>query len=256
MVEKWKLALKEFLKKYEEDDDVVGAILCGSYANDTYNDSSDINVYLVLKNSVKEIEEGHTESNSYLISYFKRNSNSIKKLMNIDYEATNSLVVANMFAYGKIIYDLDGSVKELQDLALDYIDRPLRNIDATLFDINNRFLATSMIELKEALKEQRPDFNIIYYELLKHIYIDYCEYEGIPTYQESKIYKILTDEEYRKKSHIFKVPDNKFIKLYLNCYEIEKPNVMYNNIKKLLDYYYERIGGFNIRQFKIRTELD
>ncbi len=255
MVEKWKLALKEFLKKYEEDDDVVGAILCGSYANETYNDSSDINVYLVLKNSVKETEEGNTESNSYLISYSKKNSDNIKKLMNIEYEATNNLIVANMFAYGKIIYDLDGSVKELQDLALDYIDRPLRNINATLFDLNNRFLAISMIELTQALKEQRLDFNTIYYDLLRHIYIDYCEYEGVPMYQESKIYKILTDEEYRKKSHIFKVPDNKFVKLYLNCYEIDKANVMYKNIKKLLDYYYERVGGFNIRNYKMVTEI-
>ena len=49
MVEKWKLALREFLKKYEDNDDVTGAILCGSYATNTNNEYSDINVYLVLK---------------------------------------------------------------------------------------------------------------------------------------------------------------------------------------------------------------
>ncbi len=250
MVEKWKLALKEFLKQYEEDDDVVGAILCGSYANGTYNESSDINVYLVLKDSVKETEEGKTESNSYLISYFKKNSDSIKKRMELQYETSNSLITANMFAYGKIIYDLDGSVKELQDLALDYIDRPSHNIKAEILDLNNCYITVSMIELTQALKEKRLDFNAIYYDLLENIYRGYYEYEGIPMYQKSKRYKILTDEEYRKKSHIFKVPDNKFIKLYLNCYEIDKVDTMYKNIKALLDYYFERVGKFNIRNYK------
>lgn len=250
MVEKWKLALKEFLKQYEDDDDVVGAILCGSYANGTYNESSDINVCLVLKNDVKEKESGNAESNSYLISYLKENSDQIKRLMELEYEISNNLVKANMFAYGKIIYDLDGSVKELQDLALDYIDRPSRNIKAEILDLNNHDLAVSMIELTQALREKRLDFNAIYYDLLKKIYRDYCEYEGIPTYQEFKIYKILTDEEYRKKCHIFKVPDNKFIKLYLNCYEIDKVDTMYKNIKVLLDYYFERVGKFNIRNYK------
>ena len=32
MVEKWKLSLKKFLKDYEENEEVTGAILYGSYA--------------------------------------------------------------------------------------------------------------------------------------------------------------------------------------------------------------------------------
>ena len=51
MVEKWKLALKELLSNYENNEDVVGAVLCGSYATGNNNDNSDIDVYLVLKNS-------------------------------------------------------------------------------------------------------------------------------------------------------------------------------------------------------------
>ena len=34
MIEKWKLALKEFLRQYEDNDDVIGAMLCGSYAKE------------------------------------------------------------------------------------------------------------------------------------------------------------------------------------------------------------------------------
>ena len=81
MVDKWKIALKEFLKDYEEDDDVIGAILCGSYASGNQNDNSDIDVYLVLKDSVSYRERGNTESNSYLIEYFMNPVRKIKEYM-------------------------------------------------------------------------------------------------------------------------------------------------------------------------------
>ena len=81
MIEKWKLALREFLKKYEEDDDVIGAILCGSYATGNQNEYSDIDVYLVLKNDVNYQERGNVDSNSYLIEYFMSPVWKIKKYM-------------------------------------------------------------------------------------------------------------------------------------------------------------------------------
>ena len=81
MIDKWKLALKEFLKDYEEDDDVIGAVLCGSYASGNYNQNSDIDVYLVLKDTVNYQERGNVESNSYLIEYFMNPSWKIKKYM-------------------------------------------------------------------------------------------------------------------------------------------------------------------------------
>ncbi len=253
MIEKWKFALKEFLKKYEEDDDVVGAILCGSYANDNYNEYSDIDVYLVMKNSVNYQEKGNVDSNSYLIEYFKNPEWRIKKYMQDEYN-DNNLCTANMFAYGKIIYDLDGSVKMLQDLALDYIDRPSNNISARKLDNNNYFIWDNLNELKACLNENNPEFNLIYYKLLDKIYDSYCEYLSIPKLPKTKIYKILTNEDYKRKYHVFKLPEEEFIKLYINCFEIQKPDIMHKNIEALVNYYYQKQGGFNIRSFCLKTE--
>ena len=253
MVEKWKLALKEFLKKYEEDDDIIGAILCGSYAYGTYNENSDINVYLISKNSATYTESGCDESNSYIISYHVENFKSVKSSMELGFNV-NLFDVINMFAYGKIIYDLDGSVKKLQDIALEYIDKPVNNINRRILDLNNQILWNEMKELKTSLKEKRLDFNKIYYFILDKTYYFYCNYLSIPLLPKEKIYKLLTDNNYREKNHIFKLPEDEFIKLYLKCYEVGKPEIMYENINNLIDYYYKKQGGFNIRNFKIRTE--
>ena len=125
MVEKWKLALREFLKKYEDNDDVTGAILCGSYATNTNNEYSDINVYLVLKSGCYYKEMGCTDSNSYLIEYFIDTLSGIEKRMEEEY-LNGKQKTANMLAYGKVIYDLDGSASRIQTKALEYIDRKLK----------------------------------------------------------------------------------------------------------------------------------
>lgn len=254
MVEKWKLALKEFLKQYEEDDDVIGAVLCGSYATGNYNENSDIDVYLVLKDGVTYFSRGNTESNSYLIEYFMNTKEGIEKFMQKEFDNYKHSTT-NMFAYGKIIYDLDGSVKKLQDKALEYIDKPFKNITSDKLDINNYHIWDLMDELKVSLNEERLDFNKIYYILLNDIYDIYAEYLSLPKLPKTKVYKILTDDEYRKKYHVFNLPEKEFIKLYIKCYDIDKPSVMYKNISNLVNYYYEKQGGFNIRTFELKTEL-
>ena len=251
LVEKWKLALKEFLSKYEDNDDVVGALLCGSYAAGNQNEYSDIDVYLVLKNDVNYQERGNVDSNSYLIEYFMNPVWKIKKYMEDEFYE-NNLSTINMFAYGKVIYDLDGSVKELQNIALDYIDRSLNVIKTSKLDNNNYHIWDYLDELKVCLKENNPQFNLIYYNLLVLVYDAYSEYLSIPKLPKTKIYKILTDEVFRRQYHVFKLPEDEFVKLYIRCFEIQKPSTMYKNIETLINYYYEKIGGFNIRTFKSR----
>ena len=102
MIEKWKLSLKEFLKQYEENDKVVGAILCG-------------------------------------IEYIIRTSSKIEECMEKEFEE-GWQTTANMLAYGKIIYDLDGSAKRIQNKALEYIDKRIDNITGYKLDINNYHL--------------------------------------------------------------------------------------------------------------------
>ncbi len=253
-MDKWKIALKEFLKDYEEDDSVIGAILCGSYANDTYNEFSDIDVILVLKDELNYTEKGINSIQSFMIEYYKLPVKIIKRYFKENYD-NKKLTMINMLAYGKIIYDLDGKVKELQDLALDYIDRPLDTISSYELSLNNYLIWDNLDELKSIMEDGNLNFNMVYYNLLWKIYELYCKYLGIPILPKTKLYKILTDSNYRKKYHAFKLPDEKFISLYLNCYNELRKEEMYKNILSLVNYYYTKQGGFNIRTFNLRKEL-
>lgn len=255
MVEKWKLALKEFLKDYEEDDDVIGAILGGSYANGNETDGSDINVSLILKDSVNYQKRGNTESNSFIIEYVMKPAYKI--MQDIEEEHENScLLTANMIAYGKIIYDLEGTAKKIQDYALAFVDCPLRSITADELSINNYNVWEYYDELKNLLKENDSGFIVTYYKLLEELMNAYCEFLELPKLPLTKTYKILTNEDYRKKYHIFKLPEAEFIKLYIRCYDVTKVEIMYQNITNLVNYYYDKIGGFNIRTFEIKTIID
>lgn len=255
MIEKWKIAVKEFLKNYEEDDDIIGALLCGSYATGNQNQYSDIDIYLISKNSCTYRERGNTESNSYLIEYFINPIYKIEEYMEEEH-LTGGMSTTNIFAYGKIIYDLDGSVKKLQDKALEYVDKPLENIKSYKLDMNNYSLWNSLDELKLCLETDNPEFNLIYFNILSDIYEFYCEYENIPKIPKTKIYKILTDEQYRRNYHVYKIPEDVFLKKYIKCFEIQKPETMYKNIEDLVNFYYKKQGGFNIRTFKLRTNIE
>ena len=113
-----------------------------------------------------------------------------------------------------------------------------------------------MDELKLSLRENNPDFNLMYYSLLGEVYNKYAEFLALPKLPKTKIYKILTNEDYRRKWHVFKLPEEEFIKLYIKCFEIDRVSVMYKNIYDLISYYYERQGGFNIRKLSIKTSIN
>ena len=107
-----------------------------------------------------------------------------------------------------------------------------------------------------SLKENSFNFNLIYYSLLGDVYDKYAEFLALPKLPKTKIYKILTDEDYRRECHVFNLPEREFIKLYVKCFEMDKPSVMYKNMENLINYYYEKQGGFNIRTFKLKNEVE
>ena len=253
MVEKWKLALKEFLKEYEEDENVTGAVLCGSYATDNYNELSDINVRLILNDSCNYEVRGNKQCNSYLIEYYMAPKHKIRNRLDENHKNYMN-TEANMLAYGKIIYDLDGNTKKIQELASEYIDKPFDAITSKRLKENNYKIYDALDELKVSQEEGRLDFKAIYYDLLYQVYEAYCEYEGLAKLPKTKIFKILTDEKYKKKYHVFRIPDEDFTILYIKCYEENKFDDMYKNMFNLVDYYYKRQGNRDARTFEIRDE--
>ena len=120
--------------------------------------------------------------------------------------------------------------------------------------MNNYHIWDLLDELKTALDEKSNNFELIYYNLLSKIYNCYAEYLNIPKLAISKTYKILSNEEFRKKYHVYKLPEKEFIKLYLDCFEKMIKEDMFNNISKLVEYYFNKQGGFDITKFYITSK--
>ena len=69
-MEKWELALKKFLKNWENKKEVVGAIVCGSYITGNPSNHSDIDIHLLLSSKTKWRERGNVIIDGILIEYF------------------------------------------------------------------------------------------------------------------------------------------------------------------------------------------
>ena len=72
-MEKWQLAIENFLNDYKNEDYFVGAILTGSYATGNQNINSDIDIYIITKNDTTWRERGNKLVDGYLIEYFINN---------------------------------------------------------------------------------------------------------------------------------------------------------------------------------------
>lgn len=254
MMEKWKIALSKFLEEYEEDEDIIGAILCGSYATGNNNKYSDIDVYLISKDTTSYQERGNKLVNGFLIEYFINPVWKIKKYLEEDYESRSNCM-ANMLCYGKPIFDLTGDLDNLITLATEYIDKEPLLLSEYEIQNNNYHIWDVMDELKILLDEESKNFDQVFYKCLEKILNAYYGYLGLYELPFSKSYTILVDEKYRENYHIFKVPEKEFIKLYTNCFNKDSYEDKYKALDRLADYYYKKVGGFDINGFSLRNDL-
>ena len=157
----------------------------------------------------------------------------------------------NMFAYGKILFDKNGCVKQLQDEAMKFLKKTPRKwkkdeLKSDLYGVWN-----SMDELNGLVSENRF-INPVYYELTKRLLSVYFKVKGIPDLSFTKTEKILTDPEFARRYHVQKLPDKQFTKLFLDALY----NVDMVKIQKLYDFVIKNVGGFDISTFKERSKLE
>ena len=66
----WEKALEKFLDKYKNEDYFLGAILTGSYVIGNNDENSDIDIYIVTKDTTTWRERGNKLIDDFLIEYF------------------------------------------------------------------------------------------------------------------------------------------------------------------------------------------
>lgn len=237
----WKLALNEFIKKYLNDDDVEAILLVGSYAVGNHNKYSDIDVYIILNDNVDYRERGNKLVDNYLIEYFINPIYKIKEYLLEDRRGHGG-AMANMLLKGKVLYDKNNIVQELQKFAEEakeiIPDKDPMKYYACWHAYDEYLAAAYHNELQ-------------YYLCLKYLVECYLANNGYCILPEQKIEKFFKNPEYREKYDIGEFPDNEFNNLVIKCFD--HPNK--HNLEALYNFVIED-GKFDINNFVLRNKLE
>jgi predicted nucleotidyltransferase len=250
----WEDTLNKFLVKWKDRDDVVGAMVCGSYITGHPTDRSDLDVHIILSDEVDWRERGNQYVDGLLIEYFVNPPRQIREYFAEDYNGHNTMSMVQ-FITGKVIFDKQGIIEQLKKEAMEWKDKKYDDMDTSLKEIKKYGLWDSFDNLLDCFETQRKDFDFVYHQSLSLLFKEYCFFlniEQIPFYQ---ITRYLSDPRYLSKYLKAPFPDQEFCEMYLMAVETEARDMMIEIYEKLLSHVYEQTGGFNIDGWNIRTPV-
>ena len=252
-MEKWECAVNNFLEQYINEDYFLGAILTGSYATGNNTPDSDIDIFIVTKDTTNWRERGNKLVDGYLIEYF---INPVKQVLNEFDEGFENHKIATtlIFVGSKILYDKDGTIKKLVNIAKENLNKVPTPISEFEWKMNCYTVWHSFYELNSKYSNNK-DIEFTYNMFLNDITKAYFLNNNLPLLPVHKIEKLLTNEEYRKKYNIQNLPDEIFINKLLKCFNEKDYNKKYEYAKNLYDYYMKKNSDFDINDFSLRSNI-
>lgn len=244
----WELALNKFLEQYVNEEYFLGAILTGSYATGNNDINSDIDVFIVTKDSTTWRERGNKLIDGYLIEYFINPVRQVLKDFNDGFK-DNGIATTLIFVGSKILYDKDGTIKKLVNMAKKDLNKDLSPIPEFKWKMNCYTVWHSFYELNSKyIRNEDIDFtyNIFLNDIIKSYFLN----NEIPLLPVHKIERILTDEEYREKYNVKKLPDDMFINKLLKCFNEKDYDKKIVCAKELYDCFMNVSSSFDIKDRK------
>lgn len=245
---KSQIALKKFLKSWEEKDYCLAAMVFGSYAVGNSDKHSDIDVNIILSDSVKWRERGNKIIDGVLIEYFANPVSWIKKYQKDNY-ADGNRITARMYGTGKIIFDKTSIAKKLQTESRKQMRKKFAKKDKTWIELKKYQMWDRFDELKALKNNKCPSFNFVFHVSLLNILETYAQFLGSDTPPVSKLHRFISDETYRANYQIDEFSDLNFVVMFNNCLKAKS----LQSFKILTDYALEKMGGFNIDGWCLRT---
>ncbi|AIF69478.1 hypothetical protein PAP_05365 [Palaeococcus pacificus DY20341] len=247
----WQLALEKFLEKWKKKDFVEAALLTGSYAIGMETKYSDVDVYIILSDSVDWRERGNKVIDGVLIEYFANPPRQIRHYFEKDFKQ-NRRSAARIITIGKVLFDKTGIAKELKKEALEYMKKPFQKPDKVWIETANYFLWDGLDGVKDAKERNDPSFFYLYHLTLSRALEVYSKFLCIEVPPASKVYRLFTNEKFRKAYLFEPFPDEKFVALFLNAMQEEKVEAL----EELILYVFERMGRFSIDGWQLKTKTE
>lgn len=160
----------DVIKQHKQDKNVLGIMLFGSAVRSKFDQYSDIDIYILLKKN-GEFSRINFIKNGIRVDIIL---NTIRDIKSYFREEKNSLrrTTSHMLAYGKIIFQRNGELRKIQDVARNNllsktkyksgevlmhkysiddfwgeVQRDIQNRDYVAFGLDSHFLVSNIIEL-------------------------------------------------------------------------------------------------------------
>lgn len=238
--DKFDKALKIFVDRYKENPNVLAILVSGSYVHSTLDKNSDLDVYVLLKES-KFRSRGNTWINGIEIEYFINPIKQVRYYFKTEI-GSKAPSTAHMFANSKILYQKDKTVNQLIKEADKIIKKKMPAMKKMDLEFAKYIIDDERKDLEDVyLKKDVFAFSFVSGNLLQRCLDLFF-----------KIHRIPKEKPKRLQKHIRSL-DKKFEKLYTNALIEKNIDKQFASANKVVDYVENLIGGRRPKEWILRS---
>ncbi len=252
MIKKWEIALQKFLKKWKNKKEVIGAIVCGSYITGNPSKHSDIDIHIILDSKTSWRERGNEIIDGILIEYFANPLRKHYDYFEEDYTQRRR-INAHMLGTGKLLFDKTGELRKLIQDSRRYLVRKYPKQNKIQVELAKYQIWDMRDNLEEVFEEGAQEFFFVYYNHLNGLFESYAEFLRFDSVPAHKLRRLLVNEKDKKKYHIRDFPDKEFVKMFVKAMSLKDKSRMMREYQKLTNHVLDKMGGFNIDGWKVKS---
>lgn len=223
---------------YLENEHVLGCFFYGSFLTGFNNKNSDIDLHIIFDNSDPlHLIRGNKVIDGHRIEYFEKPIQDLYLSIDNDFNRQNNALLS-ILGTSRIIFDKTGDVAKLQQYALEKFSNPLPPLETEDGKEFTSILNNRMEKLAKACEDDSPYFDHLYHITLEKIRKFYHRLTGNPEVQTSKVFRVYTDDRYRRSFYKENIPEQEFRDMYLDaiCDNSSDKHIKLEKAQRLFNY--------------------
>lgn len=246
--------MKHF-ERWQDRDEVVGALICGSYVTGHPSERSEIDVHIILSNDVTWQERGNQIIDGFLIEYFANPSGQIWRYFQDDLNKHRTMAMVQ-FQTGHILFDYTGIINELKIEAYAWLEKIYETINKTVLEIKKYGLWDMLDNVKDCYEQKRGDFICVYHNALASLLMENGQFLNVYTIPSYQIHAYLVDPLYLQKYMKSAFPDERLKQMFLHALKENKAEQMLESLETLVSYVLQQMGGFCIDGWHVKSPIE
>lgn len=251
----WRRAVARFLDELPFRREVAGALVCGSFVTGAPTPRSDVDLHLVLAPRVRWRERGDRVIDGIVVEYFANPPRQIRAYFRHDH-ADGRRNAPTQFASGEILFDdRRGTVRRLVAEAHAWERRPLPAVARSWVELTKYGLHDRLDDLEDAALRGAPDVPFLYDLLVAAAAEAEARFARQPVAGAAKLYRLVTSARVRRKYRAPAPADARHGRLLVAALRERDPRRMPDRARALVGHLLERMGGFRLDGWRLRSGL-